>query len=102
MQPLVITTGITPAELIELLRPMVRHELQQASVVAPAAPVTEEVLTLKQAAELLDVSQHTIHDWKRRGLLPFFKIGGRTYFKRAEIVAGLQSQQRTLKAGRRG
>jgi excisionase family DNA binding protein len=99
----IITSGITPAELIEQFRAVVRFELQQAGVgTAPATTEPEELLTVKQAAELLDVSTHTIHDWKRQGRLPFSKMGGRTYIKRAALLASLQEQQRSPKGRGRG
>ena len=99
----VITAGITPAELVELFRPMLRFELNQllAESTAPA-PEAEELLTVREAAKLLDVCQQTVHDWKRRGVLPYHKMGGRTYLKRADLLNALQSHQRTMKPSRKG
>jgi excisionase family DNA binding protein len=98
MHPTIITAGITPNELLELFRAVVRHELQQAGIgVSQVTSEAEDLLTVKQAAELLDVGTHTIHDWKRQGRLPYSKLGSRTYFKRSELLNSLQNQQRSLK-----
>lgn len=96
MQATIITAGISPAELVELLRPMIRHELQQLHKTTPAAEA-DELLTMKQATDLLGVSAHTLHEWKRLDKLPYHKLGSRTFFKREEIMAALQSQQRAAK-----
>ncbi|WP_324675099.1 helix-turn-helix domain-containing protein [Hymenobacter sp. GOD-10R] len=103
MQSTIITAGITPAELLEQFRAVVRFELQQVGIAMPTNAVeTEELLTVKQAAALLNVTVHSIHEWKRIGKLPYSKMGSRTYFKRSELLSSLQSQQRSLKGGRRG
>lgn len=93
----IILTGDVYEQLIEDVRAVVRHELQSASSPPPASLADEALLTIREAAALLDVTVQTAHDWKRRGLLKYYKMGSRTYFKRAEVLAALQSQQRTKK-----
>jgi len=97
----IITQGFTLEQLLEAMRPIIRHELahaQTAPAVAPAS--TDDLLTVQQAAALLDVSVATIHEWKRRGLLPYTKLGGRTYLKSADVLAAGTREQRTAKPSR--
>lgn len=67
---------------------------------APAADTdaAPDLLTVPEAADLLDVRPQTIHEWKRRGLLTYRKLGRRTYLKRAEVLAAPQAERRTAKA----
>jgi excisionase family DNA binding protein len=97
----IITQGFTLDQLLEAMRPVIRHELAQAQQVAPTvATPADDLLTVQQAAELLDVCVATIHEWKRRGILGSRKIGGRVYLNRAQVLtAGIQ-QQRTAKPSR--
>lgn len=98
----VILTGDTYAQLLEDVRAVIRHELHHTPT-APAGPPTapvDELLSIREAAELLGVTVQTIHEWKRRGLLFYHKLGSRSYLKRAEVLAALQGQQRTVKAGK--
>ena len=100
----VILTGDTYAQLLEDVRAVVRHELHHH---APAAPVgntapTDELLSIREAATLLGVTVQSIHEWKRRGLLPYHKLGSRSYIKRADVVGALQGHQRTVKTGKGG
>ncbi|MDF7810929.1 helix-turn-helix domain-containing protein [Hymenobacter sp. YC55] len=100
----VITSGVAYAQLLEDLRALIRHELnltQATGTAAAPASEAEELLTIRQAATLLDVCPQTVHEWKRRGLLPYHKMGGRTYLKKTDVLAALTGAQRTHK-GRRG
>lgn len=92
------------AQLLEDVRAVVRHELAH-HVPPPASGATtpaEELLSIREAAALLGVTVQTVHEWKRRGLLMYHKLGSRTYLKRADMLAALQEQQRTAKGGRGG
>ena len=100
----VIPVGVAYAQLLEDVRAVVRHELHHH---VPAAPVgntapADELLSIREAAALLGVTVQSIHEWKRRGLLPYHKLGSRSYIKRADVVGALQGHQRTVKTGKGG
>lgn len=98
----IIPVGVDYAQLLEDVRAVVRHEIHHAPA-APAGPATapaDELLSIREAAELLGVTVQTVHEHKRRGLLKFHKLGSRSYIKRAELLAALTPQQRTVKAGK--
>lgn len=46
-----------------------------------------DVVTVKEAAELLGRHPNTINNWLRRGLLHKIKIGGSVFISRSEIEA---------------
>jgi excisionase family DNA binding protein len=98
----IITQGIEYKQLLDDLRALIRHEMAQAQPVVGAAqqPAADELLTVQQAAQLLDVCVATVHEWKRRGVLAFRKIGGRAYLNRADVLAAGTQQQRTIKPSR--
>lgn len=102
--PTLITAGIDYPQFFDDLRAVIRHELQSH---APAAPVgnaapADELLTVREAAALLDITVQTAHEWKRRGILPYEKMGSRTYFVKSKVLAALQGHQRTVKTGKGG
>ncbi|WP_310390970.1 helix-turn-helix domain-containing protein [Hymenobacter sp.] len=99
----IITTGVSYAQLLEDLRALVRYEIHQgpaASAHSSSSHETEQVLSVPEAAKMLDICLQTLHDWKRRGLLPYHKLGGRTYLKRSDVLAALQGHQRSPKGGK--
>ena len=98
----VIFVGVTRVQLMEDFRAVIRHELYHHT---PAAPVgntapADELLSIREAATLLGVTVQTVHEWKRRGLLKYHKLGSRSYLKRADVLAALQGHQRTVKTGK--
>lgn len=104
MLPTIIIQGVGYPQLLDDLRAIIRHEVGQAQAAALPAPATEEeLLTVRQAATLLDVCVATIHEWKRRGLLTYQKVGGRTYLRRSDILAvGTQHRRATKPARTKG
>ncbi|TVT39655.1 helix-turn-helix domain-containing protein [Hymenobacter setariae] len=90
------------AQLIEDVRAIVRYELHCAPAAHASPPTTpaDELLSIREAATMLGVTVQTVHEWKRRGLLKYHKLGSRSYLKRADVLAALQGQQRTMKAGK--
>lgn len=97
----VILSGVLYTQLLDDLRTLVRAEVRETALASPSPePAADQLLSVREAAQLLDVCPQTIHEWKRRGLLKFHKLSGRTYLKRTDVLAALQGHQRTSKKGR--
>jgi excisionase family DNA binding protein len=81
-------------QLISDVRAAVREEMgQQRPALAADTGDAEKLLTPEQTAELLGVCRQTVFDWAKRGLLIAHRLSRRTFFKRGEVMAALQSQQ---------
>jgi excisionase family DNA binding protein len=99
----VILNGIEAGALLEQMRAIFRYELGQfAPTIVTSDAAAPELLTVREAAELLDICPQTVHDMARRGLLVKHRLGGRVYLKRSELLASLQSEQRTTKPAKKG
>jgi excisionase family DNA binding protein len=98
----IITQGFTREQLLEDVRALIRFEFSLAKPVAAENPQAagDDLLTIKQAAELLDLSVATVHEHKRTGRLPYTKLGGRAYIKRSDVLAAGTQHQRTTKPAR--
>lgn len=98
----IIPVGVNYAQLLEDVRAICRHEFNTAAPAAPTAgtPPADELLSIREAAEMLGVTVQTVHEWKRRGLLKYHKLGSRSYLKRADVLAALQGHQRSEKPGK--
>jgi hypothetical protein len=46
-------------------------------------------LSRKEVAEMLDVNISTLHNWTVKGILTALQIGGRIYYKKADIEAAM-------------
>jgi excisionase family DNA binding protein len=99
---LAVSPGVVIADYAQLLKDVaavVRHEMQHtpSATAGTVTPAAEELLSVRESATLLGVTVQTVHEWKRRGMLKYHKLGSRSYLKRGEVLAALQGQQRTRK-----
>ena len=58
----------------------------------------EEILTLKQVADFLKVTERTIYRLATAKKIPAFKVGGTWRFSKAEITEWIQQQSKGGKA----
>lgn len=52
------------------------------------------LLTIKQAAELFNVTNATIHNWRNEGKIRSIRKGGRVYFNREELIKSMNSNSK--------
>jgi len=104
MQEAIIPIGVAYAQILKDVGAVFRHELNQhmqlAGPVVAIPALGDELLTVKEAAQALDVTVQTVHDWKRRGLLKYHKLGSRTYIKKEDVLIALSGHQRSAKSGK--
>ena len=61
---------------------------------APASPIGEHLLTLKEAAEVLRLSTRTVREYLKRGEISGKIIGNRWRFRRADLDAFFENAPR--------
>lgn len=84
--------AITPDELWEKIREIVRSEVERAKN-APAQPVHHTVAGLTEkplykihdVVHLFGVSRQTITEWVKDGTLVAYKVKSRVYFLRSDL-----------------
>lgn len=57
-------------------------------------PKSDNLLTIEQASELINLSVNTIYAKVSKQEIPFFKKGRRLYFDKVELIAWVQSGKR--------
>lgn len=64
----------------------------------PQQPEKEDTLIkFNEACRLLGVSSVTLHAWKKAGLVPFYRISNKIYFKKNELINSLNKNRRPIK-----
>ena len=84
--------SLTPDELKELISNAVNNALVERT--NTPQPDQDELIKVSQACELLNVSSVTIHHWKKIGLIPFYRISNKIYFKRNELIDSLKKARK--------
>ncbi len=56
----------------------------------------EEILSIEDVQKIFNVSKVTIHKWKKKGLLPYYKMNRKVYFKKSEIHGSMVHKKRKL------
>ena len=103
MKQLLITVAdyVTAAYYNRILpdfRLIVREEVQAMSQALPATRAEhQQLLTIREAADFLQVCPQTIHQYKKIGVLAYKKIQGRSYILREDLLLALESHQRLVK-----
>lgn len=79
------------SELTEIISHCVKAELQKITNVIQLNPKVEldELLSRKQASELLGVSYTTLFHWNNDKTLPAQKIGNKVYYQKSAIMSKL-------------
>jgi excisionase family DNA binding protein len=83
--------NLSVEDLTVLISNCVKAELQKINNVIQLNPIVEndEVLSRKQASELLNVSYTTLFHWNNDKTLPAQKIGKRVYYQKSAIMEKL-------------
>jgi excisionase family DNA binding protein len=90
----VILTSIPLKELTDLLQEIVKVEMAQFVPQPHPQPIAAQhtdLLTRKEAAQLLGVSLPTLHRWTQQHVLTGYRINTRVRYKRAEVEQGLKT-----------
>ena len=77
----------SPDQLQKGITDAVRVEMQR--IADTIQPPTEQLLTPKQAGELLDVDVSTLWHWRKKLKIKAYGLGNRIYYKRSELMEAL-------------
>ena len=72
-------------------RQLVQKLLDRLNQPNQSSPASEELLTVGQAAELLNLTSATVYGMVYERRIPFSKPGGRLYFSRTELMAWVKN-----------
>jgi len=93
----IILQGVEVSELLTSVRQIVEQAVKTAT--PPPAPVAEpdRFITKKEVATLFGVSEVSVWDWQRKGLLTGYRIGNLVRYKYSEVMASPKMIQRGQK-----
>jgi hypothetical protein len=83
---------IKTEDLDNKLRTIIRSEIKDAlAVISPSTlNGSDDIISRSDIAKMFSVSLVTVHDWMTKGIIPHYKMNGRTYFKRSEVLESMK------------
>ncbi|MGZ8890813.1 MAG: helix-turn-helix domain-containing protein [Nitrososphaeraceae archaeon] len=98
MQNLIILTN-NPEEYKNLLKETFQELLQEKEPLEESS--LEQPLTTEGACKFLNISKTTLCDWKKKGIVPYFKLGKRVYFEKAKLIEAGKNHEKYLRINTR-
>ncbi|HYG17161.1 MAG TPA: helix-turn-helix domain-containing protein [Bacteroidia bacterium] len=85
-------------QLFAIIQKAVSKAINESPQSHAATPEADELLTIKQAAQLLCLSVPTIYSLVSRAEIPVNKRGKRLYFSKAELTAWIKAGRKKTTA----
>jgi len=63
----------------------------RASVVATCK--NEQPVTAKELSQFLSISQPTLIRWRKKGKIPYLKLGGRILYQKSAVITAIESKR---------
>ena len=88
----IIVTNYDRDEIILMIKEAFREELKEVVEDQNRKSDWDQLLTRKEAAEMLKVSMVTVSKYQREGILPYARIGRHIYIKKGDIMEAIDNQ----------
>ena len=82
-----MNVSIDPAEFSDVIQAAVNAAVRRLESTRPSDAAGQILLTKRQAAEALGVSEGTVDRWRAQAALPFVKIDGKVLFRPSALEA---------------
>ena len=91
-----IFTSLNIKELEELIKKCISEVIslngkEQTNVI----PI-DDLLNIEDIQKIFNVSKVTVHKWKKKGLIPFYKMNRKVYFKKSEVISSMSHKKRKM------
>lgn len=89
-------TTIKIDDLVGIIKQSVSDALFQKKDENCMKEPTDDLLSIEDIQILFNVSKVTVHKWKKKGLLPYYKMNRKVYFKKSEVIASMSHKKRKM------
>ena len=91
-----IFVQMTADDLRGMISECIKDALTLKKQEKTSEPIPEDLLSIEDIQKIFKVSKVTVHKWKKKGLLPFYKMNRKVYFKKSEVIDAMQHKKRKL------
>lgn len=94
MQNQLVFTAYTPEEFKSIFKSLLIETLEEVQPTAPPPAQLSQYLTAKEVCEVLQISNTTLHDWKKKGRITAKKVAQSVRYDRDEILKLFSNHQK--------
>jgi hypothetical protein len=91
-----IFTSLNVEELTDIIKNCISELLFPNKKETSNEPPTEDLLNIEDVQKIFNVSKVTVHKWKKKGLIPFYKMNRKVYFKKSEVISSMNHKKRKM------
>jgi hypothetical protein len=88
----------TREEIQEMIDKAVMIALEKLNTHASVLAISknEQPVTAKVLSQFLSISQPTLIRWRKKGKIPYLKIGGRVLYQKSAVIASLEIKNKRV------
>lgn len=84
--------NISPEEFKESMRDLLAESYPKQNNKSIDAESTDVLLTVEETIKFLKCSKQALWNWRKKGILPSYRLGNRVYYKKSDILSKLVKQ----------
>ena len=85
----VFLTSLTTPEIKELFRQELQAFFEKSSFTEHSIAGSEQPVNTKDLCYFLNITEPTLIRWRKKGKIPFMKIGSRILYQKSEVLDAL-------------
>lgn len=89
----VFLTSLTTPEVRQLFRQELENYFEKHNQPTPENGTNEQPISTKQLCDFLGICEPTAIRWRRKGKIPFLKIGTRILYQKSAVLAALENKK---------
>jgi excisionase family DNA binding protein len=91
-----VFTNLSIDEFLDLIKKSVSEAISSHHKEEETQVKSDDLLSIEDIQKIFNVSKVTVHKWKKKGLLPFYKMNRKVYFKKSEVLDSMSHKKRKL------
>jgi hypothetical protein len=91
-----IFTSLNVDDLIDIIKKCVTDAVSLKPKEGANVPPSDDLLNIEDIQKIFNVSKVTVHKWKKKGLIPFYKMNRKVYFKKSEVINSMNHKKRKM------
>jgi Helix-turn-helix domain len=91
-----IFTSINVDDLTDIIKKCILEAVSDSNKETTKELPSDDLLNIEDIQKIFNVSKVTVHKWKKKGLIPFYKMNRKVYFKKSEVISSMTHKKRKM------